>query len=397
MKMPKKDTIEVIKIPLEKEVIRPKAFPRMPRLYLELLENKDKVKPHLVNTEYSASGGLIEAPQTDAIKEASPPSPEKEKSSSPQSTSSTSTSSTSSKSSSSSPSSNSESGSDSVSDTSSDSSEDDLSDRIKELLHEDTSIPHEQKSVIVDDTQAKEPPTLAELEAQGFYQGKKVYRDIGHISQNEQEEEEVKREMLRKFELLKRSYKDANIPEFTIHSDYGTMVRTYENTLRNVSLDSTVDTYKQYLIGGFMLTEFVLGHWLNFDMQGFTQQQIISMNSYERLLIELGEKSYMPQGSKYPVELRLLFMVIINAGFFIVTKMLMKRTGANLLGMINSMGNNIPNMNAQRKKKMKGPDIDLDEIPDANTLPQREQEHSPQQQVPQNNGQQRAQGVSYSK
>ena len=101
-------------------------------------------------------------------------------------------------------------------------------------------------------------------------------------------------------------------------------------------------------------------------MQGFTQQQILSMNSYEKLLIELGEKSYISTSSKWPVEVRLLGLIVINAGFFIISKMIMKKTGANLLGMINNM--NMPQQyqsnQQQKKKKMKGPDIDLDNIPD---------------------------------
>ena len=104
-------------------------------------------------------------------------------------------------------------------------------------------------------------------------------------------------------------------------------------------------------------------------MQGFTQQQILSMNSYEILLIELGEKSYVPTGSKWPVEVRLLFMIIMNAAFFIVSKMIMKKTGANLLNMINGMNSSrqasaVPQ---PKKRPMKGPNIDLDEIPDLGT------------------------------
>jgi hypothetical protein len=114
-----------------------------------------------------------------------------------------------------------------------------------------------------------------------------------------------------------------------------------------------------------MLVEFIFGNFLKLDMQGFAQQQILSMNSYEKLLIELGEKSYVPKGSKWPVEIRLLFLIIMNAAFFIVSKMIMKKTGSNLMNMINGMNssNATPNI-PQKKRKMKGPNIDLNDIPD---------------------------------
>jgi hypothetical protein len=146
-----------------------------------------------------------------------------------------------------------------------------------------------------------------------------------------------------------------------MHSDYMDMKKTYENTVRRVSLESNVESYKTYLIGGFMVMEFILGHWLKFDMQGFTQQQILNMNSYERLLIELGEKNYIPEGSDWPVEIRLLFMIIINAGVFIISKLIMKKTGTNFMSMMNSMNQFQENTT---KRKMKGPSIDVNNIPD---------------------------------
>lgn len=179
----------------------------------------------------------------------------------------------------------------------------------------------------------------------------------------EHENEDRKRELLFKFDLLKKSYPNASIPEFSIHSDLASMHKSYDDSVRRLSLDSSVENYKTYLIGGFMLVEFIFGSFLGFDMQGFTQQQILSMNSYEKLLIEIGEKSYVPKGSKWPVELRLLFLIIMNAAFFIVSKMIMKKTGANLMNMINGM-NTSSARPAERKRKMRGPNINLDDIPE---------------------------------
>lgn len=172
-----------------------------------------------------------------------------------------------------------------------------------------------------------------------------------------------------KMDLLRKSYPNSIIPEYSIHSDYNSMKRAYELTVRRLSLDSSVENYKTYLIGGFMVCEFILGNYLGFDMVGFTQQQILTINSYEVLLIELGEKSYIPGGSKWPVEIRLLFMILCNAGLFIVSKMIMKQTGSNLLGLINNMNrgssnNTTTNINSNTKRKMKEPTINVDDLPE---------------------------------
>jgi hypothetical protein len=94
---------------------------------------------------------------------------------------------------------------------------------------------------------------------------------------------------------------------------------------------------------------------------------MVSMSSYEKLLIELGEKSYVPSGSKWPVEVRLLFLVIMNAAFFIISKMILKKTGSNLMNVINGMGTAPAATQSQpnvKKRKMKGPTVSVDDIPD---------------------------------
>ena len=207
-------------------------------------------------------------------------------------------------------------------------------------------------------------PTLSELRG-NMYQPPGQLPDAGQIEAEQQDEEDKKREMLFKFDLLKKSYKDAEVPEFSIHTDYKTMQQTYDNTLKGLSVDNTVESYKTYLIGGFMTVEYFLGSFFKFEMKGFTQHQIMNMSNYERLLIELGEKSYVPTESDWPVEVRLLIMILIQAAVFILGKVIMNKTGSNVLSMFNSLGSmGGSSEKAAPKRKMKGPDIDFDDIPD---------------------------------
>lgn len=445
---PKKQQIDinVIKVPLKKpSVDYPQTFPPMPRLYLELIENKSKIKQDLINKEYIPSISVKENTKkydnTDKksvesnksnksiISNNSDKKSDKDKSTerlnkllediqnedddskllfkkskkhkendeiSDSSDSDIDFKKTkdkkdydSDKDSEKSSDSDSDKSSDSNSDSDKDSvksdDSDELSNRLTELLKDDDNIIISDKKEDkysrqrdfsgrsikrTDKTfektfekafEKQAAPSLAELEARGDYVSKKEFRDINQVSYNEHEQEDLKRELLFKFDLLRKSYPTASIPEYTIHTEYNIMKKSYQDTVRRLSLDSSVENYKQYLIYGFMGCEFILGNFFNFDMQGFTQQQILSMNSYEKLLIEIGEKSYVPTGSKWPVELRLLFMIIMNAAFFIVSKMIMKKTGANLMGMMNSMTAPKP---VAKKTKMKGPNIDLNEIPE---------------------------------
>jgi len=189
----------------------------------------------------------------------------------------------------------------------------------------------------------------------------------------EKREKQEKDDLLFNFMVLRRKYPNVEIPEFTEHSDINTMRRAYDQILRKVSLDSSVDNYKKYLIGGFAVLEWVSTNWLGIDLSGLTQNQIAGMNSYERLLVELGEKNFSVEGSRFPVEVRLLFMMLFNAGLFYIQKMLYSGGGS---GNGNGGGFNIMNMlfgggttnqtsaqpQKKRRKPMGGPTITPEEV-----------------------------------
>ena len=381
-----KSKINVIKVPNEERDDPPSSteFPRMPRMYLELLENKDKIKPGVVNKEYDPD-------EVETIVSSFPPKPVSVASENEEESR----------------------GGDDEDDDSENDEEEDGGEEEEDDEDEATPPPRNSPAssasppvafsirssedegstvsrvsrrsvasslssvappppVLNDQEQKKksetreklkeilrDPPRLSDLEKTGGLKRDKVIPTIKSLSVDE--EDELKRELLYKFDLLKRSYKNVDIPDFSMHSDYRNMNKTYENTLRRVSLDTNVENYKNYLIAGFMLMEYVLGSWLRFDMAGFTQQQVLNMNQYERLLIELGEKSYVPDNKKWPVELRLLGMVVLNAVIFVVAKIIMNKTGTSLFGLMNAQQNQQKNV---VKRRMKGPSIDLSTFPE---------------------------------
>ena len=206
---------------------------------------------------------------------------------------------------------------------------------------------------------------------------------------NPEDDMKRKRELLFRFDILKKSYKDANLPEFTEFTDIKTMENVYEDTVRKVGLDSKVEGYKKFLTMGFFGIEFLFTNLLKVDMTGFAKQQLASMNTYDRILIELGEKAMLEKSkSQWPAEIRLMFTILMNAVIFLLMKNVMSGGMTSMLGGIanaavgNSGGGDmmsgIMNMMSglggsssssgtasvlpppKPKQKMKGPSVNLD-------------------------------------
>jgi len=289
------------RIPLEdyERVLPHKSFPRMPTLYLELLENKTKVRRELLNKLYTPPPAppKPEEPPHDSSFEQQVQSSHEENIVG-------------------------ESGGEGGGRE--DSSEKVIEDQLNTLLGED-----KQQTAAT-----APPPSLHELQ-----QKKKVTINNSYNYAEEDEETQKERNAVYfKYEVLRRMHPNASIPEFTLYSDPKLMSQKYEMLTKKLSLDSSVENWKRYMIVFVMGCEVVLGK-INFDMEGFAQQQIMSMNTYDQLLVEMAEKSYVPSGSKWSPEIRLFMMLTMNVVLFVVSKMIFKKTGTNLLGTINSMTN----------------------------------------------------------
>ena len=205
------------------------------------------------------------------------------------------------------------------------------------------------------------PPTLSQIN-NGVIKDNKGVRDMTRgLSKQEDEEDAERRLYLDKFAILKRKYKDFKMPEFSPYSDISIMKRTYDSAVKQLHLDSTVETYKKYLIGGFTLTQFLFSKFLKMDMSGFAEQQILSMNQYEQVLVEIGEKTYFKAPSKMAPEFKLVMLIGFNAVIFLISKMILKASGDNILSSINKVAEKKETQSVPagpQKNHMKGPNMD---------------------------------------
>jgi hypothetical protein len=153
---------------------------------------------------------------------------------------------------------------------------------------------------------------------------------------------EKKQRLLLKLDILKKSSKSTKIPNFSLTSDYGEMKSSYKSLVKRVHVDNKVEWMRNMLVGACGALELGLGDMgLGLDMEGFTEFQMTSMSKYDKLLIKIGEKSYKPKTvNTWPVEVQLLFLVFVQTVLFIGAKFLKEKTGANILGFFQAMSGN---------------------------------------------------------
>jgi hypothetical protein len=189
----------------------------------------------------------------------------------------------------------------------------------------------------------------------------------------EDRERQEKEEYIWRFKILKKKYKTRkDIADYNEHDDLFTMKQTYERTLREIQLEDNCESYRMYLIGGFMLMEFVSNNWLGVDLTGFTAQQMTMMQKYDRMLIELGEKSYNRWGSNLPVEVRLIGFIILQAGIFYLGKIISEKGGGTMTDIFKMFTGTTPapaNSVEEKpqdpdapKKKMRGPSVKVSDL-----------------------------------
>ena len=183
------------------------------------------------------------------------------------------------------------------------------------------------------------------------------------------------------------------------------MEREYAFIVKHLEVNSSVETYKNYLILAFKGLELLLVNYMNFeDIRGFADQQLLVINKYESILMEIGERNYIAENKKWPAEVRLLGVFLMQTAMFLGTRYAMKLMTKNTSSEqykpsqqyhqfdrsrnmnrdddddrrfhpIPPKSQNTQFENLYEKRKMRGPDIDFNDFQPTNQYSQEERDN----------------------
>src|SRR5665647_3514081 len=133
-----------------------------------------------------------------------------------------------------------------------------------------------------------------------------------------------------KLGILRKAYPECDIPAFDHTIPLNIIHQHYERYVHQIHMDKSVGNYQVYLLILFAGIELFCVKVLGLDMGGYCVNQITMMNKYERLLVELGEKSSLSVTSSWPVEARIVGLALFNGIIFLVIKLIASYFGPGL-------------------------------------------------------------------
>jgi len=125
-----------------------------------------------------------------------------------------------------------------------------------------------------------------------------------------------------KLSILREIYPALEIPKFDDSVPLEVIHHHYERYHHQLLVDNVATDYQIYLFILFAGIELFCVLLLQLDMGGYTINQLTMMNRYNRLLVELGEKSSVGMGSSWSPEVRIGVLAIVNAIVFLVIRLI---------------------------------------------------------------------------
>jgi hypothetical protein len=121
---------------------------------------------------------------------------------------------------------------------------------------------------------------------------------------------------LKKFQL----YQPNVVPSYNEFTSTEELEKILKNVKRESILKENINESKKYITFLWFGLEKVATQYLSIDLSGFTAHEAQHMDEYHKVLLELGERSYLNWSEGIPPEIKLIYIMLSHAGTFHIQK-----------------------------------------------------------------------------
>lgn len=136
-------------------------------------------------------------------------------------------------------------------------------------------------------------------------------------------------EFVTKLRILKRSHPEFNFQDFPEGFTLNEIHDRYAGYVKEVVISLNCSQWRFYLVVMFLGLEAFGTKVLGLNMKDYTMSQLATINKYDSLLTEIGEKYYVAGSSTWAPEIKLMFMGASSAVVFIIIKYLTTYVGGD--------------------------------------------------------------------
>jgi hypothetical protein len=162
------------------------------------------------------------------------------------------------------------------------------------------------------------------------------------------ESDDLDREMLLKqLDILRMRFKQAKIPENTESLQIPDIRRIVNRNVAQLKRNRNVATYKLGMVAVLLVMELFFARVCKVDVSRFMQWHYSNMQSYEEILVELGEVS-SPITEASPMT-QLCLLMFFNSALFVGNELMLKYFQVDVLNVMSSItGAQLPPQTAQQ-------------------------------------------------
>lgn len=129
-----------------------------------------------------------------------------------------------------------------------------------------------------------------------------------------------------KFTTLRRSNPGVHFDEPAEDSSLDFKHTEFEKIVRDIMVDKSRLRWRTYLAVMFAGIEIFCFVKLGYNISGYAEMEMDSMDDYDAMLIELG-KNWLTTGANIPVEIRIVGTALVNAGILVLLRTLTDKLG----------------------------------------------------------------------